>query len=171
MSLSLGRPRGAHLGRRTGVIMTKPTESDSTHRIAVMQVDDAHVHVWDLDARDQPWIPAASPIRRSFSLADLRAEIADTPIERVVLVQVIDDADETADFLTHAESEDWVAGVVGWADVGAATFGEVLAMLRDRRSLGIRHQALVEPDPAAWLTSPAVQRGLAEHDRRDCPST
>lgn len=53
---------------------------------------DAHVHVWDLDVRDQPWIPAGSPVRRTFTLDDLRATIAPTPVERVVLVQVINDA-------------------------------------------------------------------------------
>ena len=39
---------------------------------------DAHHHVWDLAARDQPWItgPAMAPIRRSFGIDERRARLA-----------------------------------------------------------------------------------------------
>ena len=39
---------------------------------------DAHHHVWDLAARDQPWISgeAMAPLRRSFGFDDLAPEAA-----------------------------------------------------------------------------------------------
>ena len=132
---------------------------------------DAHVHLWDLAVRDQPWIPAASPIRRTFALDDLRAVVGETPVERVLLVQVVNDAGETADFLRVAAADaDLVAGVVGWADLADPAVPEVLAGLAAAGPLvGVRHQALAEADPAGWLTSAPVRRGLAALERAGLP--
>ena len=134
-------------------------------------VIDAHVHLWDLAARDQPWIPQGSPIRRDFTIADLRAAIEATPVERVVIVQVLNNADETAALLHQSgDTADVIAGVVGWVDLAEPSLFEVLArMSRCGRLVGIRHQALAEADPAGWLGSPAVQRGLAQLDRAALP--
>src|SRR5580704_8816149 len=123
---------------------------------------DAHVHLWDLAVRDQPWIPAGSPIRRSFGLGDLRLALAGTSVDGVILVQVLNDAAETADFLACAANTDIVRGVVGWADLTAPDFAAVLAGLRSTGYLlGLRHQALAEPDPAGWLGRREVRRSLA----------
>jgi L-fuconolactonase len=133
-------------------------------------VVDAHVHVWDLSAHDHGWMPPDSPIRRDFDLADLRSTVAGTPVERVVLVQVINDTDETRAFLEHARTDEFVAGVVGWIDLGRSDVDEALDAVADGGALvGVRHQALAEADPAAWLRSPAVQRGLAALDARGLP--
>jgi L-fuconolactonase len=133
-------------------------------------VVDAHVHVWDLQAQDHGWIPPGSPIRRDYGLADLRSTLAGTPVERVVLVQVINDAGETRAFLEHARGEDLVAGVVGWIDLGRPDIDEALdALAGDPTLVGIRHQALAEADPAGWLRSPAVQRGLSVLEARGLP--
>jgi L-fuconolactonase len=133
-------------------------------------VIDAHVHLWDLAVRDQPWIPAGSPIRRPFTLPDLRAVIAGTGVERVVLVQVINDPGETADFLAAAEDDELVAGVVGWADLARSALPDALADLAATGHLvGIRHQALAERDPAGWLGLPAVRRGLAALEAAGLP--
>jgi L-fuconolactonase len=123
---------------------------------------DAHVHLWDLAVRDQPWIPAGSPIRRSFGLGDLRSALAGTPVDGVILVQVLNDAAETAGFLARAADTGLVRGVIGWADLTAADFAGALADLRSTGwLLGLRHQALAEPDPAGWLDRPEVRRSLA----------
>lgn len=123
---------------------------------------DAHVHVWDLAVRDQGWVPPGSPIRRTFTLDDLHDAVAGTDVENVVLVQVINDPDETADFLEHAHADPLVAGVVGWIDLARPDIVEALpALAEDKALVGVRHQALAEGDPAAWLRSPGVQRGLS----------
>jgi L-fuconolactonase len=122
---------------------------------------DSHVHLWDLAVRDQPWIPAGSPIRRSFGVGDLHSALGGTPVDGVILVQAINDSDETAGLISCAVHEDLVRGVVGWADLRSPGFPAALAALSATgQLLGLRHQALAEPDPAAWLRSPQVRRSL-----------
>jgi L-fuconolactonase len=123
---------------------------------------DSHVHLWDLAVRDQAWIPAGSPIRRSFDVRDLRSALAGTSVAGVIIVQVINDAGETTDFIDCARTVDIIRGVVGWADLTSPDFAATVAALTSTGYLvGIRHQALAEADPAGWLRSPEVRRSLA----------
>lgn len=132
-----------------------------TSGIAVPMLD-SHVHLWDLAVRDQAWIPAGSPIRRSFDAGELRGALACTPVDGVILVQAINDAGETTDLISCATREDLVLGVVGWADLRSPDFARALAELTATGwLLGLRHQALAETDPGDWLRSAAVRRGLA----------
>ena len=131
---------------------------------------DSHVHLWDLAVHDQAWIPAGSPIRRSFGVPDLRAALAGTPVDGVILVQAINDAGETADLLDQAGNADVIRGVIGWADLTSGDFADALAALASSGCLvGLRHQALAETDPAQWLRQPAVARSLAELDAVGLP--
>ena len=131
---------------------------------------DAHVHLWDLTVRDQAWIPAGSPIRRSFGVRDLHSALAGTPVDGVILVQVINDPGETADFIACARESGLVRGVVGWADLTSPDFAAALSALIAAGGLaGLRHQALAEADPADWLRSPGVRRSLAVLDAAGLP--
>ena len=125
---------------------------------------DSHLHLWDLAVRDQAWIPAGSPIRRSFGVRDLRSALAGTPVDGVILVQVINDADETADFIDYARNVDIVRGVVGWADLTSPDFAATLSALTATGWLaGLRHRALAEA-MTLWrhadttTTGPAARR-------------
>ncbi|WP_346133003.1 amidohydrolase family protein [Lentzea roselyniae] len=124
---------------------------------------DAHHHLWDLSARPQDWLdgPELEPIRRSFGPADLREVTEAAGVDATVLVQVLNDIDETADFL--AAASDLVAGVVGWVDLTAPDVHEQLDRLRSGpggdRLVGIRHLVQSEPDPD-WLMRPDVLAGL-----------
>lgn len=125
---------------------------------------DAHVHVWDLARRDVPWIDETrSAIRRTFTVSDWVAVADGTDIDSAVLVQALNDPDETDDLLGYAAAEPRVAGVVGWVDLAASDVADRLTTLRahDHLLVGIRHLALIDDDPAGWLASPRVQRGLA----------
>ena len=131
---------------------------------------DSHVHQWDLAVRDQPWIPAGSPLRRSFHLSDLRAALAGTPVTGVILVQAINDAGETADLISCARTAGIVRGVVGWADLTSPDFaGALSALMSTGCLLGLRHQALAEADPAGWLRLREVRRSLAVLDAAALP--
>ncbi|MFE4665041.1 amidohydrolase family protein [Streptomyces sp. NPDC056716] len=127
---------------------------------------DAHHHVWDLSIRDQDWItgPELAPLRRNFTVADLRPEAEAAGIERTVLVQTITVAEETPEFLALAAAHELIAGVVGWTDLTAPGVADDLARLRALPGgdllKGIRHQVQGEPDPD-WLLRPDVRRGLA----------
>ncbi|MGW0886183.1 amidohydrolase family protein [Streptomyces sp. NPDC002671] len=130
-----------------------------------LPIVDAHHHVWDLAVRDQPWITGAAlaPLRRSFSLDDLRPAAEAAGVTATVLVQTITVAEETPEFLTLANGDPLVAGVVGWTDLTAPGIADTLARLRELpggdRLVGIRHQVQEEPDPD-WLLRPDVRRGL-----------
>lgn len=65
---------------------------------------DAHHHLWDPAARPHEWLAGEemTPIRRRFTEADLRAATTSAAVGRTVLVQVLPDLDETAEFLTLA---------------------------------------------------------------------
>ena len=127
---------------------------------------DAHMHVWDLTVRDQPWTTVGdlAPLHRSFALDDVAAERARARIDGVVLVQTLAVAEETSEMLTLAEADPAVAGVVGWVDLTAGDVGERLARLRTHsrgeRLVGIRHLVQSEPDQR-WLCRADVRRGLA----------
>lgn len=126
---------------------------------------DAHHHVWDLTVRDQDWLADESmaPIRRNFSVDDLRPAATAAGVTATVMVQTITVAEETPEMLATAAADPLVAGVVGWIDLTAAAVADELAMLRagvgGEYLVGIRHQVQSEPD-ADWLRRPDVIRGL-----------
>jgi L-fuconolactonase len=125
---------------------------------------DAHLHVWDLSVRDQPWTADLPGLRRSFSLADISPALAACGVEGVVLVQTVCVADETPEFLALAAAGPPVAGVVGWIELTAPGVDDRLAQLRalpgGEALAGIRHLVQDEADPR-WLCRDDVRRGLA----------
>ncbi len=125
---------------------------------------DAHHHLWDPRTRDYPWMAgdALAPIRRSYTIDDLR-KAAGPEVDSTILVQTVSSIAETEEFLlTASRSAGYVAGVVGWADL-TGDVGRELDRLRTvpggHLLVGLRHQAEDEPDPD-WLLRPDVHRGL-----------
>ncbi|WP_163512502.1 amidohydrolase family protein [Fodinicola acaciae] len=126
---------------------------------------DAHHHLWDLDVRDQDWITgeAMAPIRRSFTVDDLRPLAEAAGVDTTVVVQTVTVAEETPELLAIAENEPLIGAVTGWVDLTGESVAERLAELRAGRGggflRGIRHQVQGEPDPR-WLCRDDVRRGL-----------
>ena len=114
---------------------------------------DSHHHIWDLSVRDQDWITgdAMQPIRRNFSMGDLREAIAGHGIEKTVLVQTVTDYAETPELLALAESDSLIAGVVGWLKIDAPDAIEHLRGYLDlpgsKYLKSIRDIAQDHPDP------------------------
>lgn len=132
-----------------------------------MPVVDAHHHLWDLSAHDQPWLAShaeLAPLLRNFTVADLAAAAAAQDVTATVLVQTVSEPWETPEMLALAAAGGLVAAVVGWVDLEAPDVPSSLAALRElpggAHLAGIRHPVLVDPD-AQWLARPAVLRGLA----------
>ncbi|MDT0316799.1 amidohydrolase family protein [Streptomyces millisiae] len=128
---------------------------------------DAHHHVWDLARRPHHWLdgPESAAIRRTFGLGDLAGQAAAAGVTGTVLVQVLPDLAETAEFLALAAGSELVAGVVGWVDLTEGdAVTERLAALRSGPGgellVGVRHLVQGEPDDR-WLCRPDVRRGLA----------
>nr|WP_051731588.1 amidohydrolase family protein [Kitasatospora phosalacinea] len=127
---------------------------------------DAHHHLWDPAARAHDWLdePELAPLRRPFTVDELRPQAAAAGIAGTVLVQTVTVADETPELLAVAAADPLVRGVVGWTDLTSPGVADALAELRElpggERLVGVRHQVQSEPDPQ-WLLRPDVLRGLA----------
>lgn len=132
---------------------------------------DSHHHVWDLSVRDQDWIvgEAMTPIRQNFSMEDLRLAIADTGIEKTILVQTITDYAETPEFLSLASSESIIAGVVGWLDIDSPTaldhLDSYLELPGAEYLVGIRDIAQGHADPDYLSRSTVVSNIKSLGDR------
>ncbi len=124
---------------------------------------DAHVHVWDLAARPQPWTDGLPALQRSFSLDDVAADLRAAGQHGVIVVQTVASAAETRELLTLAAAQPLVAGVVGWADLSRPDAAEQLEAARSgtggQALVAVRHQLQEEPDPG-WLARPQVRDGL-----------
>lgn len=128
-----------------------------------MTVLDAHVHLWDLAVRPQPWTAEFPVLQRSFLLSDLERVLDDHGTDAAVVVQAGDTTDETLDLLALAGTATRLAGVVGWVDLDGPHVGRALAALRaapgGSKLVAVRHQLQVEPDPR-YLARPGVRSGL-----------
>ncbi|MFK4728259.1 amidohydrolase family protein [Agromyces mediolanus] len=134
-----------------------------------MTVIDAHLHLWDLDAVEIPWLtPALGALHRSFRADEAAAELRGAGVDAAILVQAADSLDETRWMLRTAEANPWIAGVVGWVplDHPAAAVAALDGELAGRERLrGVRH--LVHDDPRdEFFALPEVRASLAELARR-----
>lgn len=132
---------------------------------------DSHHHVWDLSVRDQDWMVGdeMAPVRRNFSLADLKPHAAAAGVDHTVLVQTVDVPEETGEFLNIALEDDFVAGVVGWIDLESPTAMSDLARNLDhpggRKLVSIRDLAQYKDDPN-WLARADVIGSIQGLGRR-----
>ncbi|GIE89610.1 amidohydrolase family protein [Actinoplanes regularis] len=124
---------------------------------------DAHHHLW---TADYPWLAAdgLAPIRRDYTMADLRPHLAAAGVQRTVLVEGgLCRAAETSRFLALAAHTPEIAGVVGWADLADPDLRAMLARHRSGpggdRLVGVRDQVQAGPDDL--LDQPGVRAGLA----------
>jgi L-fuconolactonase len=131
---------------------------------------DAHQHFWDLDLLSYPWMPPApSPLRRTFLPADLGPKLERNRFDGSVVVQATTQPEEAGWLLDLADANDFVLGVVAWADLTSSGLGHVLDDLQKRPKLkGIRHPVHDEADDL-WLLRPDVTEGLRELQRRGIP--
>jgi L-fuconolactonase len=129
-----------------------------------MSVIDAHVHLWDLDVRPQPWTDRFPVLQRSFRIDELTALLEAHGVDAAIVVQAGDTTGETLDLLALAAGTSRLAGVVGWVDLSGADVAQALSTLRSApgggKLVAVRHQLQVEPDPA-FLARPDVRTGLA----------
>ena len=80
-----------------------------------MSVIDCHQHFWTFGKRVHKFPPAVGTrLDRDFTPEDLRPQLKKAGVDRTILVQVLNELDETHEFLDMQREIDFVAGVVGW---------------------------------------------------------
>jgi L-fuconolactonase len=131
---------------------------------------DAHQHFWDIGRLNYSWMPSEpSPLRRNYLPSDLKPILDTHRFDGSVVVQAHHSLNETRWLLQLARENDFVKGVVAWADLTDPDLGKTLDELqRDPYFKGVRHLVHDEPDPR-WLLRPDVLAGLAELERRGIP--
>jgi L-fuconolactonase len=125
---------------------------------------DAHQHYWKIERGDYDWMsaPAVASLRRDFLPGDLAPELARHGFERSVVVQAAATSAETDFLLGLAAEEPTIAGVVGWLDMEAQDFPDVLAgYVRHPGFLGIRPM-LQDLSDDRFLVRPRVLEHLGE---------
>ena len=132
---------------------------------------DSHHHIWDLGVRDQDWIVGESlaPIRRNFLMPDYKETVKPFGIEKSVIVQTVTSYDETPELLALAETDEMVAGIVGWLDMSA---DDAILQLDHYQTLpgapylkGIRDIVQDHPD-SNYLARPQVDKNVKELGKR-----
>jgi L-fuconolactonase len=132
---------------------------------------DSHHHVWDLSVREQGWMvgDALNPIKKNFSINDLRQAVTGCGIEKTVVVQTVTNYDETPELLELAETDDLVAGVVGFLKIDAVDATSYLDKYESMRGfnnlVGIRDIAHDYED-VKYLSKPQVVKNVQELGRR-----
>ena len=128
---------------------------------------DSHHHVWDLSVREQGWMvgDALNPIKKNFSINDLRQAITGCGIQKTVVVQTVTNYDETPELLELADTDDLVAGVVGFLKIDASDAISYLDKYESMRGfknlVGIRDIAHDYED-VKYLSKPQVIKNVQE---------
>jgi len=135
-----------------------------------MRIIDTHVHVWDLEKAEYPWLKGdKSILNRTWSIDELADDRKKTGITAGVLVQASGNLEDTDLMFNTAHKTEWICGVVGWLpliDVNATQRILEERFLKEQYFKGIRHQIHDEKN-TGWLLQPAVLESLkllAAHD-------
>lgn len=125
------------------------------------EIVDSHQHFLDIDRFFYRWMPSGpNVLRRNYLCEDLLPELASTGVSHTIVVEAHSSSQETAYLLELAARTPWIAGVVGWVDLGSRDVGRSLeALRRNPKLVGVRHQVESDPDEA-WLVRPSTVEGL-----------
>ncbi|MSR75123.1 MAG: amidohydrolase [Planctomycetes bacterium] len=114
------------------------------------------VHTW------MTRVPGMEPLMRDFLPRDLAPLLRGSMIDGCVAVQAASTLHETRWLLDLAGANDFILGVVGWADLCTPGFLDELATLPGRQRLkGLRHLVEDETDPQ-FLLRPDFVAGIAQ---------
>ncbi len=121
---------------------------------------DAHQHFWQLGRFDYPWMSKdLGVLYRDYLPEDLAPILRRHHIDKTVLVQASNSIAESRWLLNLADSNDFIAGVIGWVDLTNPVIPT------HTKFKGVRH--LVESEPNDdWLVQPVVLSGLQKLSAR-----
>lgn len=127
-----------------------------------MTVIDCHHHFWTFGKRAHKFPPAVGArLDHDYMPEHLRPQLKAAGVDKTILVQVLNEVDETYEFLEMSRTIDFVAGVVGWVPLtDPKACAQALEGMKGRGKLvGIRTLIAYEPDPK-WLVQSSVIESL-----------
>jgi L-fuconolactonase len=127
-----------------------------------MTVIDCHHHFWKFGKRVHTFPHGVgNRLDRDYLPEDLRPQLKAAGVDKTILIQVLNQVDETYEFLDTSREVDYIAGVVGWVPLTDPK--ETARCLEDMKTrgklLGIRPLIVYEPDPG-WLLQSSVRESL-----------
>jgi len=129
----------------------------------VQRIIDTHIHVWDFEKADYPWLKEdTSILNRTWQIDEIEDERKREGITNGVLVQASCNLEDTEHMLDVARSTAWINGVVCWLPLMDTDATQKLLeekFLKEKYFKGVRHLIHDEKDPA-WLLQPSVVESL-----------
>lgn len=121
---------------------------------------DAHFHIWRLGRNDCAWpTPDLGAIHRDHELAEIATLARAAGVTSAILVQSQASERDTRWLLEVAKGSDFIAGVVGWADLTATDIGDRLDALAHAGPL-VGTRPMTEGCADDWFDAPAIDAGL-----------
>lgn len=129
---------------------------------------DSHQHFWKYEPVKHSWIDdTMSVIREDFLPSDLKKVYAENGMDGCVAVQADQTLAETDFLLELAKENDFIKGVVGWADLRSEEVDTVLEKYYSEKKLkGWRHVVQDEKDHN-FLIRPDFLRGISYLEKYD----
>ncbi|MCJ8521205.1 L-fuconolactonase [Pseudorhizobium tarimense] len=123
---------------------------------------DAHQHFWRIADRAGQWPPAElAAIHRDFMPDDLRPLIAEASVDGTVLVQTMENEADTAFMLGLADSNPFILGVIGWADLKALNAPLAIARLAGHPKLKGFRPMLQDIADDGWIGDPSLKPAIS----------
>ncbi len=123
---------------------------------------DAHQHFWHYTTEEFGWIDdSMAAIRSDFLPSDLAPLLRVSGVDASIAVQARQSMEETEWLLNLSRTNDWIAGVVGWAPLTEPAVEATLQRLAANPKLkGVRHVLQGEPD--AYMAREDFNAGVAQ---------
>ena len=126
---------------------------------------DAHIHLWDLDCLDYPWLEGVPAINRTYLVADYDQARGDHEVEAMVFVQCDCKPEQHLAELNWvrslADADPRIAAIIPWAPLedGDAVAETLAGMAKDPRVKGVRRIIEFETNPD-FCVQPGFIRGV-----------
>jgi L-fuconolactonase len=124
---------------------------------------DSHQHFWQVGRFDYPWM-SSGILCRDYLPTDLAPILQHNHVTKTVLVQASNSIAESKWLLELANTNSFIAGIVGWVDLTNPDT-QLDELCADPKFKGVRHLVESEPDDD-WLVQPAVFEGLKQLSTR-----
>ena len=122
---------------------------------------DSHVHFWKYSKNDLPWIDNSMKIlQKDYLPQDIELTLKRNHVDGCIAVQAAQAEVETRFLAELANTNAFIKGVVGWADLTAKNIEEKLSELKQYPSIvGIRH--IVQSEPDDFLYDEGFRNGIS----------